>query len=100
VCQQSVGLLQRGLDEAGIATVSITLVPEITELVRPSLSCFVRMPFGLTMGAVGDSAMHEAIATAVLREAEQVHPPGTIVPLPFAWDEDDLRRRQLRKQAL
>lgn len=83
-----------------MATVSITLVPEITEMVKPSLSCFVRMPFGLTLGAPGGARMHEAILTAVLHEAEQVHAPGGIVPLPFAWDADDLRERQLRKEAL
>jgi hypothetical protein len=83
-----------------VPTVSITQVPEITEMVKPSLACFVRMPFGLTMGACGDAAMHEAIAAAVLHEAEQAHAPGSIVSLPFAWDEDDLRQRQLRKDAL
>lgn len=83
-----------------MATVSITLVPEITEMVRPSLSCFVRMPFGLTMGAVGDDAAHLAIARAVLDEAYREHAAGDIVPLPFAWGRDDLRTRQLRKQAL
>jgi hypothetical protein len=83
-----------------MATVSITLVPEITEMVRPSLSCFVRMPFGLTLGDVGDSATHEAILGAVLAQAEVDHPAGAIVPLPFRWDRDDLRARQLRKQAL
>jgi len=80
--------------------VSITQVPEITEMVRPSLSCFVAMPFGLTLGDVGDSATHEAVLTAVLHEAERDHPAGTVVPLPFRWDRDDLRARQLRKEAL
>ena len=79
---------------------SITLVPEITEMVRPSLSCFVAMPFGLTTGDVGDAATHDALVTATLREAEHDHPAGTIVPLPFRWEHDDLRARQLRKQAL
>lgn len=83
-----------------MATVSITLVPEITEMVRPSLSCFVQMPFGLTTGDVGDAATHEALLTAVLGEAAGQHSPGTIVPLPFRWERDDLRARQLRKQAL
>ena len=83
-----------------MCTVSITQVPEITAMVKPSLACFVRMPFGLTMGACGDSAMHDAIAAAVLHEAEQVHAPGAIVQLPFTWDQDDLRERQLRKDAL
>ena len=79
---------------------SITLVPEITELVRPSLACFVAMPFGLTLGAVGDEATHRAIVRATLEQAYQDHPAGTVVPLPFRWDRDDLRARQLRKEAL
>jgi D-proline reductase (dithiol) PrdB len=100
VCQQSVGLLQRGLDDAGVATVSITLVPEITDMVQPSLSCFVRMPFGLPLGDVGDSDMHERIVRAVLQEAAHEHPDGSIVPLDMVWQRDDLRARQLRKEAL
>jgi hypothetical protein len=83
-----------------VATVSITLVPEITEMVKPSLSCFVAMPFGLTTGDVGDAATRDALLTAALREAAAQHAPGAIVPLPFRWDRDDLRARQLRKQAL
>jgi hypothetical protein len=83
-----------------VPTVSITLVPEITEMVKPSLSCFVAMPFGLTLGAVGDRAAHRAIVLATLQEAYRDHAGGAIVPLGFAWDRDDLRARQLRKQAL
>ena len=100
MCVQSVGLLQRGLDDAGVPTVSITLAPDITEKSKPSLSCFVAMPFGLTLGDVGDSTTHTAIVRAALSEAYADHPAGAIVPLPFRWDRDDLRARQLRKQAL
>jgi hypothetical protein len=99
VCQQSVGLLQRGVDEAGIPTVSITQVPEITRLSKPSLACFVAHPFGLTLGAPHARNDHLSVLRAVLHELEIGHPPGTIVPLPqFGWP-DDLRRRQLRKEA-
>lgn len=77
---------------------SITQVPEITRLVRPSLACFVAHPFGLTLGAVDDAATHDAVLRAVLSEAAAPHPAGTIVPLAFEWT-DDLRARQLRKQA-
>ena len=99
MCQQSVGLLQRILDEHGLATVSITQVREITELVQPSLACLVEHPFGLTLGAVGDAATHRAALRASLAEAAQPHPAGTIVDLGFRWERDDLRERQLRKQA-
>jgi hypothetical protein len=83
-----------------VPTVSITLAPDITDKLRPSLSCFVAMPFGLTLGAVGDAATHLAIARATLEEAYRDHPAGSIVPLPYRWERDDLRARQLRKQAL
>ena len=98
MCQQSVGLLQRGLDDAGFPTVSITLTPSITRLVRPSLACFVAHPFGLTLGAPGDARTHEEVLHRVLSEAVRPHRPGTLVPLPFRWP-DDLRVRQLRKEA-
>jgi hypothetical protein len=55
-------------------------------------------PFGLTLGAVGDQATHQAVARTVLAEAERDHPAGTIVATGFGWP-DDLRARQLRKQA-
>lgn len=93
------GLLQRVFDEHDLATVSLTLVPEITGLARPSLACFVGHPFGLTLGDLDDKATQRAVLEACLREATSPHPPGTIVDLGFRWTKDDLRERQLRKEA-
>lgn len=93
------GLLQRIFDEHGLATVSLTQIREISELVKPSLACLVEHPFGLTLGAVGDEATHRAVLRACLAEAARPHPAGTIVDLGFRWQHDDLRERQLRKQA-
>ena len=98
MCQQSVGLLQRVFDDHGLATVSISQVREITALVKPSLACFVAHPFGLTLGAVGDKATQRRVVEGCLREVERDHPAATIVDLGFRWP-DDLRERQLRKQA-
>jgi len=78
--------------------VSITQVPSITRISKPSLSCFVAHPFGLTLGPVGDQSMHEAILREVLEAATGTQPAGTIVPLDHRWP-DDLRTRQLRKKA-
>ena len=93
------GLLQRVFDEHNIPTVSITLAPDITALIKPSLACFIAHPFGLALGAPGDGETHRAVLTACLREAMAEHQPGTIVDLGFRWP-DDLRERQLRKEAL
>ncbi|WP_051292981.1 hypothetical protein [Citrifermentans bremense] len=82
----------------GIATISLTLVREMTELVKPSKALYLKHPFGLTLGGVGDSATHEAVLKECLRYAAQTLPAGSIVELPYVW-KDDLRERQLRKEA-
>lgn len=99
MCQQSVGLIQRVLDEAGLCTISLTLVREITEQVKPSRALFVEHPFGHTFGEVGDRALQRQILMDMLRSAVEVAQPGTIHTLPYRWTKDDLRERQLRKQA-
>ncbi len=68
-------------------------------MIKPSLACFVAYPFGLTLGRVHDRDTHYVLLRSVLATAEEDHPPGTIMPLTeFVWP-DDLRRRQLSKQA-
>ena len=89
------GLLQRVFDDHGLATVSLTLVRELTELGKPSLACFVEHPFGLTIGAVGDKEGQRRLVEAVLDEAAKPHPAGTIIDLGSRLDPE-LRERQLR----
>ncbi len=92
------GLVQRALDVAGIPTVSLSLVKEMTALVKPSKALFIQHPFGLTLGEVGDIATHEAVLRDCLRYATERLPAGSIMDLPYRW-KDDLRERQLRKEA-
>jgi hypothetical protein len=91
-----VGLIQRTLDEAGLATISITQVAEIAAIVKPSRSLFVAHPFGLTFGDVGDWDTQSAVFGAMLDAAESMDTPGIRVS-PFKWDKDDQRYRQFRK---
>jgi hypothetical protein len=79
-------------------TVSLSLVKEMTALVKPSKSLFLQHPFGLTLGDVGDDKTHEAVLRDCLRFATESLPAGSIVDLPYQW-KDDLRERQLRKEA-
>ena len=88
------------LDDHGVPTVSITQVPEITELTKPSLSCFVAHPFGLTLGNIDDKDTQRAVLLTTLKAAYSDAPAGSIVDLGFAWELDDLRERQLRNEAL
>lgn len=93
------GLIQRVLDQNGIAAISLTLVKEMTRLVKPSRALYVQHPFGLTLGDVGDATTQSNILRDCLMHAEQEQVPGTIIDLPYRWEKDDLRERQRRKEA-
>ena len=97
MCQQSVGLIQKVFDEAGLCTISITQAVEITAIIKPSPAIFVAHPFGLTFGAVGDEDTQRAVFDALLSAADDMDAPG-IRDTGFTWSRDDLRARQLRKQ--
>ncbi len=91
------GLLQRACDEAGLSTLSITQVAEITAIIKPSRALFVAHPFGLTLGDIGDAETQRAVLTAMLDAAVTMTRRG-IVDSGFVWTKDDLRARQLRKR--
>jgi D-proline reductase (dithiol) PrdB len=50
MCNQSVGLIQRAIEFAGITTVSISLLREITEKICPPRALFVPFPLGYPLG--------------------------------------------------
>lgn len=50
MCNQSVGLIQRAIEYAGITTVSISLLREITAKIRPPRALFVPFPLGYPLG--------------------------------------------------
>lgn len=78
---------------------SITQVPEITELARPSLACLVPHPFGLTLGAVGERDQQRRVLVDVLEAAYRDVPAGSVVDLGYRWDRDDEYERQLRNES-
>lgn len=82
------------IDDAGIPSVSVTLCQEITRQVKPSLACFARHPFGLTLGPPGDDGTHREIIDAMLTAAEGDYQAGTILNLRPDSSGDDLRERQ------
>ena len=86
------------IDIVGIPTISLTLVKEMTALIKPSKALFIQHPFGLTLGDVSDVTTHESVMMDCLTFASQELPAGSIIDLPYQW-KDDLRERQLRKEA-
>lgn len=70
------GLIQRVLDEAGLCTISITQVAEITAITKPSRAMFVARLFGMTLGASAIRTPQRAVLDALLAAAVNMHAPG------------------------
>jgi D-proline reductase (dithiol) PrdB len=66
MCHQSVGLVQSVIEKAGIPTVSITLLREVTAVVRPPRALFVDRPQGFALGEPHNTVLQKAITTSAL----------------------------------
>jgi hypothetical protein len=64
MCHQSVGLIQRAIEFQGITTVSVSLLREISDQVRPPRALFVPYPLGYPLGAPQDAALQTRIIRA------------------------------------
>ncbi|MBI4459872.1 MAG: hypothetical protein HY648_07420 [Acidobacteria bacterium] len=67
MCNQTVGLIQGILEEAGIASVSISELQEITRKVRPPRALFVPYPLGYPLGRPLDPALQRQIILQALQ---------------------------------
>jgi hypothetical protein len=73
MCNQSVGLIQRAVEAAGVLTTSITLDESITKRVKPPRALSVSYRFGYPLGEPNNSELQHAIiaeALALLADAE------------------------------
>ncbi len=88
ICHQTVGILARGLEEAGFSTVMMSSAFSITALVHPPRVVFLDYPLGHTAGRTNDRDEQRAIAEAALSLLETVKEPGEIHPLDLTWPGD------------
>jgi hypothetical protein len=84
-----VGLIQREIEKAGIATVGVTIVREYTEKVQPPRSVYLKWPFGHPLGEPGNVMQQRAVILETFRALYTITNPGEIVDLPFKWRRHD-----------
>ena len=75
------GLVQRAIEEAGIATISVTMAPDVTRRVRVPRAAAVAFPLGHPFGYPGEAFRQRELLVRLLREAAAIREPGTIVDL-------------------
>ena len=62
---------------------------DVTEAVKPPRSAFVNFPLGHQTGKPHQPELQRAIVRDALRAFESIEEPGTVVTLPYVWDETD-----------
>lgn len=85
VGHRSVGLLQNSLEEAGIATVSITMVPYISIATGVPRTLHVRLPYGNPFGEPGDAATQRQILESTLQWLYDAPGPNQLFNLRVNW---------------
>jgi hypothetical protein len=78
MCHQTVGLVAGELERRGIATTSITALPEITRKVRTPRALSVPFPLGYPLGRAHDPALQSRVARAALRLLSHPGPPPVV----------------------
>ena len=77
MCHQTVGLLQGVLEEAGIATVSVSVIELITQKVRPPRALWTPFPFGYPLGQPDDPALQRQVILQSLNLLQRADLPVT-----------------------
>ncbi|HEA68738.1 MAG TPA: hypothetical protein ENI07_18265 [Desulfobacterales bacterium] len=73
----------------GIPTISITLMPWITEKVKVPRAASLEFPLGHPVGKPFDRAQQRMILLDTFRALESIKEPGVIIELPYKWNATD-----------
>jgi len=82
-----VGLVQRVLEASGIATVTLSWIPDLTRAVGLPRLAGIGYPPGRPMGRPHDPDGQRAVLRATLELLATATSPDTYVELPFEWPE-------------
>jgi D-proline reductase (dithiol) PrdB len=90
-----VGLVQRQIEAAGISTITLSSIPDLTSAVSVPRLAAIEHPLGYLLGQPGDREGQTAVLLATLRAMAEMETPGSVANLPFEWP-DSARRLTAR----
>lgn len=100
VCHQSMTLVARTLEAAGIATVVVGAAKDIVEHVGAPRFLFSDVPLGNAAGLPGDVASQDLVVELALRLLEGAVGPRTTVQTPLTWPVAGWKRDYMNLDAL
>ncbi len=75
MCVQTVGLIQAAIERSGITTVSISLLHEVSDVIRPPRALFVPYRLGFPLGEPNNPELQHRIIAAALGLLERIDVP-------------------------
>ena len=67
----------------------MTSALDITQAVKPPRAVFINFPLGHQTGPPDQPELQRQILMDAMRAFETIKSPGTIVELPYIWDQND-----------
>ena len=89
MCHQTVGLIARALEVAGISTLSMSSARDITRAAWPPRSVYLDYPLGHTSGRPHQAELNSSILRDTLHAFEALSVPGAMAHLSYRWRDDD-----------
>jgi len=80
-----VGLAQREIERAGLTTVVLSNIPDLTTAVGVPRLAAIEHPFGQLVGRPGDAERQRAVLRGALEAVKEITVPGSVKHLPFEW---------------
>ncbi len=88
MCNRSVGLVARVIEQQGIPTVALSIVREATEKTPPPRALYLRFPFGHALGEPGKRDQQLAVLYLAFRLLFEAEAPGTIRDAKLRWKRE------------
>ena len=82
------GLVQREIEAAGISTITISNIPDLTESVSVPRLAGIEFPVGRPFGNAVDREQQRQVLSAVLHSLQSMNKPGEVTYLPTEWEGD------------
>ena len=79
--------MQRKIEAAGINTITLSGIPDLTASVGVPRLAAIEYPLGYVLGQPGDKVGQLTVLTTTLRALAEIEEPGSVVHLPFEWPE-------------
>jgi D-proline reductase (dithiol) PrdB len=73
------------VEQAGIPTISISHLADLTEKVRVPRAMHLRFPLGRSFGKAGENELQRQILLDAIQYLREITVPETIVKLPYKW---------------